>query len=297
MIYWIILPIVAASFGFVLITVFRHWKEIRLLNPESIKEERTRQARGQIIEQRFFRVKTNKLAPFKALFKRGAFFGKKKFHSAYIRLVQLDRFYKQSKTPLANVAPSKQERVKTLLDEARSLARDTKWADSERRFLEVLSSDNRNIEAYKGLAGIYLKQKMYDQAKETFEFLVNTKKADDICYAGLAEIEKARGNIASAEKMLNKALELQPKLAHRYAELASFYLEQDNSGQAWPLAKKAAELEPRSVKFMELSFEAALRADKPEEAKRRYDKMRLLSEDKPKLQALKERLEEHGKKV
>lgn len=292
MIYWIAIPLIAISLGAIFSVILRHWKEIRLLNPESIKEERLRKARGQIIERRFKRIRTDKFTPLKILADKLIITGKKKFHAAYLKLLQIDTFYKQTQTPLVNVAPSKQERLKGLLDEARSLARDLKWADAERRFLEVLGLDSRNAGAYKGLALIYVKQKLYDQAKETFDFLVRSKKADDVCFAGLAEIAEVKNDLIAAETMYRQALEARPKTAHWHAELAEFYLRHHNAGQAWPLAKKAVELEPRSAKYMELSLEAALRAGKRDEARRRYDKLRLLSEDKIKLQVLKERIEE-----
>lgn len=294
MIYWITIPIVLLSLTALILTVARHWKEIRLLDPDSIKEERQRQKREQIIEQRFNRLKSDKLAPFKTIAQRGIVNGKKAFHGAYIKLIKLDRFYKQAKSPFANIAPSTKDRIRSLLDEARSLARDLKWADAERRFLEILTLDERNLDAYKGLANIYLKQKLYPQATETFEFLTKIKKADASCYEGLGEIAEAQKDLVKAEQMYLKALELQPRLAHRHAVLAEFYLEKDEAGKAWPLAKRASDLEPKSAKYLELSIEALIEMGNREEARRRYDKLRLLSEDRPKLQSIKERIEDLG---
>lgn len=291
MLYWIALPIAGISFAVLATTIALHWKEIRLLDPDSIKEERVRQKREQLIQRRFDRVKSDKLAPIKALSHKGIVKGKEMFHAAYIRLVRLDRFYKQAKAPFALLAPSAKDRIRTLLDEARSLARDLKWADAERRFLEALALDERNLDAYKGLATIYLKQKLYPQAAETFEFLLRTKQADAGCYEGMGEIAEAQGDMAKAEGMYLKALELQPRLAHRHAVLADFYLKHGDAGKAWPPAKRATDLEPKSGKYLELSIEASIRMGQREEARRRYDKLRLLSEDRPKLQALKERID------
>jgi tetratricopeptide (TPR) repeat protein len=223
--------------------------------------------------------------------KRGLLSGKTAFHAAYIKLIQLDRFYKQAKAPLAKIAPSVQDRIQSLIDEARSLARDLKWADAERRYLEVLSIDNRNVDAYKGLGNLYLKQRLYPQAHETFEFLVKIRKADDACYAGLAEIAEAEGDVMTAEAMRIKALELQPRRADRHAELAEFYLSRSQPGKAWPLAKRAADLEPKSAKYLTTAIEAAVQTGNHAEARRRYDKLRLISSDSQKLQSLKERID------
>jgi tetratricopeptide (TPR) repeat protein len=291
MLFWIALPIAVASLVVIAVLFGRHWKELRLLDPTSIKEERMRQVRDKIINQRFGRIKSSTLAPVSSMAKRGALAGKTAFHAAYLKLIQLDRFYKQAKTPLVSIAPSMQDRIRSILDEARSLARDLKWADAERRYLEVLTFDNRNADAYKGLGSLYLKQRLYPQAKETFEFLVKAHMADDACYAGLADVADAEGDFAAEEQMRHKALELQPRRADRHAELADFYLARSQPGKAWPLAKRASDLEPKSVKYLLTAIDAAILTGNRLEARKRYDKLRLSSVDQQKLQSLKERID------
>ncbi len=287
----ILLSITALSVIVMAVLVLRHWKEIRLLNPDSIKEERERQKRDELLQQRFVRMTKEKVGPFKAIILRATTDVKKFYHAVYLKYVRLEKFYSQAKSPFASVAPSVKDRIKLLLDEARSLARDLKWADAERRYLEVLGTDQRNVDAYKGLGMIYLKQKLYPQARETFEYLVKSKKADDIAFAALAEIEEAEGNVSAAETMRRSAIEVRPRLANRHADLAEFYIAHDQVARAWPYAKRANELDPKSAKYLELSVEVAILLGDRNEAKRRYDKLRLLSEDQPKLQSLKDRIE------
>jgi tetratricopeptide (TPR) repeat protein len=117
--------------------------------------------------------------------------------------------------------------------------------------------DNRNADAYKGVGVIHLKQKLYAQAKETFEYLVKSKRADDLVYASLAEIAEAEGEWGTAERMRLKAVELRPRLSNRHAELARFYAERGQHAKAWPHAKTAVELEPKSAKYQELALECA----------------------------------------
>jgi len=291
LIYWITLSIAAIAVVVMLVTLVRHWKEIRLLDPNSIAEERERQKREELLLQRLERVKSQKLGPVSAVFQKGILNTKKAYHAVYIKLVHLDRFYKQAKAPFAAMAPSVKDRVKLILDDARSLARDMKWADAERRYLEVLGIDAHNFEAYKGLGGIYLKQKLYPQAKETFEFIMKSRKADDIVYAGLADIAASEGDFGKEEDMRLKAVEARPRLANRHAELAEYYVEHDEPQKAWAYSKKATELDPKSGKYLELSLEVAILLGDRDEARRRYDKLRLVSEDRPKLQAIKDRID------
>jgi tetratricopeptide (TPR) repeat protein len=291
MLYILTLSVAGIAIIAMIVIVIRHWKEMRLLNPQSIQEVREQQKRDELLLQRFERMTSQKIGPLKALIQRVLLEAKKGYHAVYIRLIKLEKFYKQAKAPFAMMAPSVKDRIKLLLDDARSLARDLKWADAERRYLEVLSIDARNTDAYKGLGTIYLKQKLYPQARETFEFLIKIKKADDISYAALADIAEIEDDLPKAEEMRKKAVDLRPRLANRHAELAELYVTMQQYHKAWTHAKRAAELDPKSGKYLELSLEVAILLGDRNEAKRRYDKLRLLSEDRPRLQSLKERID------
>lgn len=269
----------------------RHWKEIQLLDPESIKEEREKQKRDEILLQRFDRIRAEKVAPLRAVGNRVIHAIKTRFHEVYIRLVRLERSYRQAKTPFAVMTPSTKDRLKLVLNEARSLARDLKWPEAERRYLEALGIDSHAWDAYKGLGQIYLKQDLLPQATETYEFLLKSKMADDSVYAALADIAEKQKDFAAAEEYRKKAIEQRPRLANRHAELAELYLDQSEPEKAWPSAKRAVELDPKSARYLELSLEAVILLGNRDEARRRYDKLRLLSQDRPKLQALKDRID------
>jgi len=276
---------IAASF------VVRHWKEVRLLDPLSIKEERERQRREALLQRRFARMNADKIQPLRRLgahLKRSAM---RLYKRTEERLQAFEAMYKNIKHPLAAMAPTIRERMNTLLHEARTLMRDLKWADAERRYLEVLSLDQRQAEAYKGLGQIYLKQRLYPQAKETFEFLSKIKQADDATFAGLAEIAEAETDFKRAEAMRIKAVECNPRQAHRHAQLAQFYLARNEPNKAWPSAKRASDLEPTSAKYLEVSLEVAILLGDRKEARHRYDRLRLVSEDRTKFQSLRERVE------
>ena len=272
--------------------IAKHWKEIRLLDPMSLKEEQAKKQREEMIMRRFERLSADRLEGVKRF---GRQFGRRatqSYRRAYRKLKRFENAYKKTSKPLSVMGPSTEDRIKTLLGEARAFARDLKWADAERRYLEVLSLDKRNVDAFRGLGQIYLKQKLYPQAKETFEFLQKINRADDAAYAGLAEIALADDNIALAEKMRQKAVDESPKQAHRYAELAEFYIQQDEPEKAWPHAKRASELEPGSAKYLELSLETAILLGDSAEAKERFQKLRLLIEDQSRFRSWKKKIDE-----
>lgn len=273
------------------VIMMRHWKEIQLLNPGSIREEQERQQRDVLIKQRFERLGTGRLRPLVHFGKASARRAQQAYQKTYDRLQAVEQFYRNAKSPFAALAPSDRERIKTLVTEARSLARDLKWADAERRYLEVLGLDTRHVEAYKGLAAIYLKQKWYPQAFETYQFVVKMKKADDTVYAGLAEIAEAENNMMLAEDMRLKAVSVGTGQPQRYAELAEFYIQQEQPLKAVASVKKATELDPKSGKYLEMALEVALLTENAKEARKYYDRLRLVTDDRARFQSWREKVE------
>ena len=276
-----------------IILIVRRWTDIRLLDPLTIKEERHRLRREEIIRKRFERMRSERSQPFKRWVRSVG----RSFDSLYDALSQRVQAMEDaygagsSRNAFSSLAPTTQERIKALLLEARSLVRDLKWSEAEKRYIEVLSLDPHSVEAYKGLGTIYLKQKMFAQARETFTFIVKMKKADDIVYASLAEIEEEQGNMHEAELYRLQAVELGGKQACRHAELAGHYFANGDVLKAWPFMKKAIELEPNSAKYAEQALEMAIELGEPGEARHRYQRYRLLSDDRTRFQYWREKVE------
>ncbi len=288
-----LLPFLGAAvcLGVAFTIVRKHWSEIRLLDPESVKEERHRRKRLEMIQRRFDRIRAEQFLPFRR-FGRAVGLGATAFQKRLQERVQaFESTYRSVKNPFSAIAPTTRERIKTLLSEGRSLARDLKFADAERRYLEILSLDTRHVDAYKGLGMIYLKQKLYPQARETFEFLLKLKKTDDAVYAGLAEISEAEGDLIKAELYREKAVELGLRQPQRHAELAEFLLRQNRATESLVSAEKAVSKEPGSARYIELALEAAIAAKDIKQARHWYDRYRLTAEDQQRFQTLREKVE------
>ncbi len=269
----------------------RRWTDLRLLDPLTIKEERHRQKREEMIRKRFDRMRNEKSHPWKRLGRSIARAFDTLYESLSARLLSSSEELSSGSGVFSSLAPTTQERVKSLVTEARAFYRDQKWSEAEKRYLEVLALDPHYVEAYKGLGAIYIKQKLYPQAQETFQFILKMKKADDATYAALAEIEEATGRLHEAELYRLQAVDASPKQAARHAELAQFYLEQDEPLKAWPSMYRAVELEQNSAKFAELALEIAIKLGDQDEARARYQRFRLLSEDRQRYQYWREKVE------
>lgn len=95
--------------------------------------------------------------------------------------------------------------------------------DMERKYLEVLSLDPKNIDAYEGLGRLYFKQKDFEHAKEIFEHILRlgTNKLDH--FLDLAESWQALEKYREAKGVLINALKKEPrnpKVIDRLIEIA-----------------------------------------------------------------------------
>lgn len=280
-----------AAAGLGIFIVVRRWKDIALLDPSSLKDEQERKRREALILRRFDRMRSERTRPLKRIGREMGVALERLHERLQNHVRSMETLYQSAKQPFASMAPSTRERIKTLLSEARSLTRDLKWAEAERRYLEALALDPRHADAYRGLGHMYVKQRLYPQAKETFEFLLKMKKADDATYAGLAEIVEVEGKLEEAAALRAKAIEANPRQACRYAELAEFCLRHGDGKKAAEAAEKAHKLEPTSAKYLELSLEAAILLRDRGEAERLYDRLRLVASDSSRFRSLKDKIE------
>ena len=277
--------------GYAGMLLARRWTELRLLDPLTIKEEQHRTKRESMIRKRFERMREERGRPFKQLTRATRRKIEQWYEDIAKKLSAIEHAYGSSRTALSSLTPTTHERIKVLIGEARSLMRHLKWADAEKRYLDVLALDPHHVDAYKGLGQIYLKQKLYPQAQETFSFILKMKRADDATYAALAEIEEAAGRLPEAELYRLQAVDLGAKQAHRHAELAQHYLDAGALVKAMSATKRAVDLEEGSAKYVELALDIAVKMADAVEARFYYQKFRLLSDDRVRFQFWREKVE------
>ena len=153
--------------------------------------------------------------------------------SAREKVISLEKHYRQriksKKTPTLEEQESTRQKINKLFTEAEELFKNELWAEAEKKYLEVISLDHKNIEAYQKLGWIYFETKDYIHAKETFEFIKKMNPKDDEVYLGLGEIyisldkkEEALLNFKEAvrlapndpknlDSLLNLAIEMKDK--------------------------------------------------------------------------------------
>lgn len=288
MLFWTSLIIAILSGITVGILLFRHWREIRLLDVGTIRAEQERKARDRIVRDRFDRLLKRWSAPMRQTGRRASQWFTHTVQDAERKLgivhPQVD--------PRAPRVPS--GRVGQLLEEAATFVQEGKSSRAERMYLEVLKIDMRQVDAYRGLGELYLNDRQYAQAQETFDFLVSMNRADDAVYAGLATIAEADNRLLDAERDRKRASEIKPDSIMRYIELANHYLKRAMAKEALAAAQEAIKCDSSDLRPLELSCRAAILLRDRQTAEQNLRDLRLNGYDRTRLDSLKDQIDEMG---
>lgn len=123
----------------------------------------------------------------------------------------------------------KQKKIRELLAAAEEFLRKEDEKSAEEKLLEVISLDQKNLGAFFQLGELYVNQKKWSEANQTFSYALKLARqrhddngAGDITlqriYFAQAEVEKEAGNLDAALENIREALELEPN-SPRYLDL------------------------------------------------------------------------------
>lgn len=280
MLVWIALFVAFVAAAVIAVVFFMHWKEIRLLDPDTIQAEQERKKHEYEVMRRLDVRLRQAAVPFQ----RWGRTLRRAYRRAEERLMRASGIDKAVSSDTSPV-------VQSLLKSAVVATENGEFAEAERVYLEILKQDRHQFQAYRGLGELYMRQRAWPQAKETFLFLERIRGCDDACYANLASIARQEGKVADAERWQKRSVEVAPRNAERHKELAELYMANGAADYAWVAARRASELDPTNPRVLELSVRAAILVRDREEAERRYEQLRPLTRDRQLLQLLREQID------
>ncbi len=258
MIFWLIpLVILVLSAAIVIVLLLRKVPKVRVIDTETSLRGKARKVKEEIIRERLKRLRGPRLSKLikksqhasQGLFK----FGRRSVQ----RLKALEKHYQDLKEAPANAGQlAGPETIKRMLEEAAELVREDKFGAAEKRYVEIISHDSKNVKAYEELGRLYIKIKQPAQARETFSFILNFQPAD-------ASVLVSLGEIALEEEDLRTALD---------------YFEQ------------AIELRPKNPKYLDFMINAALDLEEVEPARRGIDQLTKVNPENKKLEEFEERI-------
>ncbi len=209
----LLLTIITLGLAAILVIIGRHWHEIVAIKTETIPGEREKMLKSFLVGNRIARSLKKKLGPVGVLWDKLYDVMHNVWHSWHKKVENLFEREKDKRS-----APASVERIaitlENLLDEARHSVDEGKVIEAEKKFLEVVKLDPKNIEAYRGLGELYYSKKQYNEAREIYKFLIKlnsvsvNRKSD--YFFNLALIYKAENELGEALNYGLKSIELVP---------------------------------------------------------------------------------------
>jgi len=292
MIYWIGLIIILICLAIIAFVIVRKFPKLAIIDVDSMIGEQQARIKEELLWQRMARKVKEKSQPLISVsseLKRGT---GKFLEGVQNRARELEKHYAAERRVAkpTKVKPGAQDKIKLLLDEAGRLAGSDSPKEAEEKYIEIISLDNHNVEAYRGLANVYFKQKAFDQAKETLDFIIKLDKADDRIFALIAEINFLEGDYNQSRDNLLKAIELNRAVAAHHLDLAKAYVALENRKLAQKSLLTARKLEPKNPKMLDFLIENSIILGIKEQAKEAFDEFKLQNPDNPKLSDWKARI-------
>lgn len=252
MIDWIILGIAILSFIIVIGIIIRKFPQAASLDLKSLPTHVQKEIKTALMEERLERKM--KEAGKKFLGKTEAMRHRmgRVFENLQKKAREWEEKYKEAHKPLtAEEREKTRQKVAQLVDEGSAFLKDENFAEAERKFIEVISIDHKNIPAYTGLTEVYTHQKNWQNAQETLLFLLKMSPKDDSLHLKIANVLQESDKMKEAMDHVKKAVSLNPKNPKNLAALIEASLTYGEKFTAKNTLKKLKEANPENQKIAE----------------------------------------------
>ena len=190
--------------------------------------------------------------------------------------------------------PIKADEIKPKIDQLFNEAEDCKKQEdltaAEKKYIEIIGVDSRNIQAFKELGLLYFEQKNYEEAKQTFEHILKLKQDDEDAYSNLALVARERGDLREAKEDYLKSLNVNKQNAQTYFNLALVYQAMNNNKKAVSSLKEALKIEPNNPRYLDTMLEISKIIKDKALAWDAYKKLAEVNPDNKKLDAFKRKI-------
>lgn len=203
---------IVISFVVIGFVFYKKISKLRVIDVDSIPKEQARKVKEKIILQKFKRAGGGKV---KVLNKKSSDAIKqvsKHGRRVVQKLYALEQYYQRLKrTASEGQHAYDQETIKKLIQDAEVLIRKEEFIPAEKIFIDIISHNPKNVDAYEGLGNLYIENEQFDQARETFMFALKLSPKDASVHVSLAELEFKLGKPKIAVEHLRKAIQKRSK--------------------------------------------------------------------------------------
>jgi len=295
--YFFPLVLVVAAFLGLAYLVFRKFSHLAMLDVNTLPEVKEGLKKKELLRKRM--EKRSQIMGQKILEKSQPFIQKLKEIQLLFRkyVGKVERKILEEKTKeRTEVTPEKkvemEKNLLVILQEA-SFSLDHKdFEAAEKKYIAAIRIDSVNKEAYYGLGQVYINQKQFTEAEETYKFLNQLSPNDPKILAKLAELAEEKGDIQKAVEYYQECVLLDDGKAAIFYKIYDLLKSIGENDSALEAAKQAVEVEPQNPKYLDNLVEISIMVRNKKLANDTYQSLRMVNPENQKLSALKQRIDE-----
>lgn len=258
MINTIAIIVFIASLATLAVLVFRKFSILSALDVSTIPQEKHEKTKEDIVEMRMKRkLERVKNALIKIWSPLGKFVSSV-FNYSSKKASDLEKKYRSKSQSVTETVEINQQKTLSLLNEGDELVKAEDLPAAEKRYIEVIGLDHRNVEAYKKLGEIYTLLKDYEHAIESLQHAVKLNEED----------------------------------ASVYDEISSVYLLLDDKEKALMYGKEAVKLDPKNPKYLDGLVEKSIEAGDKFSAEDALRKLKRVNPENQKIEEFKQKISE-----
>ncbi|MBI4599549.1 tetratricopeptide repeat protein [Candidatus Uhrbacteria bacterium] len=261
----------------IIMIIARRWHALTSIDLEHIPAERDARTKKKILTDRlkrnFYQLKTKVVEKGSPLFSRladGIVDASHRLQGAIEAAAHRKHIQKDE---AAGVAPTESTILSRLVRDADAYLERGEYADAEKRYIDAIALDPKNLETYAGLAILYKAQKEWASAQEVLEYLRDHLRD----YADVGEDASAQ----SAYTM---------RLAESLMQLCEVYALQEKMEEAQASTEEALSLQPSNPKFLDAGLELYIILGKQKEARQLLKRLKAANPENQKIEGFEDRI-------
>lgn len=192
------------------------------------------------------------------------------------------------------VKGAKKESARTMVQQAEHFRQLNDLEAAEKKYLSVIKLDPKNVDAYRGLGSVYMKQEQWPEAKETFQFVLQLDPGNADACVRLATIAEAEGDIKAAIGYYEQAIQLDDQSAVWFGSLADLLAKIEQYDTALEAITQAVDLEPQNPKYLDMLTEISILGGHKDRAEEALQQLRMVNPENQKLAVFRERIDRLG---
>jgi tetratricopeptide (TPR) repeat protein len=273
------------------------WPQLTLLDVHKLPEVRESQKKNEILRRRVAGMQGNKSAStniirlwiIDVLQRIQQNF---RFHVDKLERRLMENRQRMPRLPLTDEEIRDRSRqAKELLREAENALISGAYDTAEKAFIGVISLEEKNPAAYRGLGDVYFAEHQFVEARQTYRYALFLDKRNEHALLRLAEIAEAEGAWEQAIEYYQQTLLLNDGVSSRFLKLAELFTKIGQPETALVAIQEALALEPQNPKYLDNYIEASILVENKKMAEDGFQRLRMVNPENQKLTLFRERID------